>query len=87
MSDNSTQYCYNCRFFKPTREGVGECLRYPPSLKNPDREPGKADYFPRVVVDDWCGDWMGTLKPDVTDPSGDVGEYGGGSSDLMEDDD
>ena len=88
MSDNSEQYCYNCRFYKPKNEGSGECVRFPPCMKNmetSDRAVGRADLFPTVLNTDWCGEWMGTMKPDIEDPSGTVGEYGGGSTDLMED--
>ena len=85
MPDNSKQYCYNCRFYRPNTEGTGECLRFPPNMKNPDRETGRVDWFPRVMMDDWCGEWMDTYKPSVEDPSGNVGEYGGGSKELMED--
>ena len=88
MADTEDQKCYNCRFYKPKTDGSGECVRFPPCIKNTessDRSMVRADMFPIVLSTDWCGEWMGTYKPDITDPSGNVGEYGGGSKELMED--
>ena len=53
--------CNNCAFFKNPRTWTdvdlskkthGDCKRFPPTTN------GHLSYWPKVMSDDWCGEWI-----------------------------
>ena len=67
--------CKTCKFFDQTssgnlnqkqqlEDGIGRCVRYPPSVYIHDDSPLFPDeepiewYCPAVYDDQWCGEWV-----------------------------
>ena len=56
-----TETCGNCRFFRLNpafADGAGACRRRPPVWTGPDDANDEGMFaFPRVIQDNWCGEW------------------------------
>ena len=54
---NKDQICLTCRFWD-FEDDEGRCKRYPPSVKSGPTNRIDMWEFPKVVYDDWCGEWQ-----------------------------